>query len=301
MKRGDNVLHTHAVMQDMADPWRYVASCRLADGGYFFARVMPSSLRDTYFALECFRVGGQQPPQPEETVRFLLDRYQNEPPASIYGIFFLVEGLALLGFLVDRQLAACAEQVYQTQGREGGFGATPALDVAVSSELETTFLAVKVLATLRQPVDADRVGGFIMALRNPDGGFGSHGRSALATTYYALATLDLLGRELEDATAAVNYLSQLERRGPYLYIEQAYWLTSAFAYVGAKPRYPYRLAAFVRACQRPNGGFARAAAIGITTLECTYYALATLEALQVENITRYIDPMDGHPYNSSNQ
>ena len=51
----------------------------------------------------------------------------------------------------------------------------------------------------------------------------------------------------------------------------------------------------------PNGGFARAAAIGITTLECTYYALATLEALQVENITRYIDPMDGHPYNSSNQ
>lgn len=177
------MLHSHAVMQDMADLWRYVASCRLADGGYFFARVMPSSLRDTYFALKCFRLGGQQPPQPEETVRFLLDRYQNEPPASIYG----------------------------------------------------------------------------------------------------------------------NYLSQLERRGPYLYIERAYWLTSAFAYLGAKPRYPYRLAAFVRACQRPNGGFTRAAAIGITTLEYTYYALATLEALQVENITRYIDPMDGHPYNSSNQ
>lgn len=33
------------------DPLSYIRQRRMADGGYFFARVTPSSLQDTYFAV----------------------------------------------------------------------------------------------------------------------------------------------------------------------------------------------------------------------------------------------------------
>lgn len=262
-----------------ADPWGYLASCRLADGGYFFARVTPSSPRDTYFALACFCLAGRQPPNREATIRFLLERYRQEPPASIYGLFFIVEGLALLGYPVTEQFAACAERIYRMKGPDGGYGPAQTLDVAVASELETTFLAIRLLSTLRQPFDVVRLYDFIVARRNSDGGFGGGGYSTLATTYYALATLILLNRQLEDPALTVHYLRQVERFGSLLYIEQAYWLVSALNHLQAKPERPARIVAFVKACRRPNGGFGRAAAIGIPTIENTYYALAILKGL----------------------
>ncbi|MGQ9496724.1 MAG: prenyltransferase/squalene oxidase repeat-containing protein [Desulfotomaculales bacterium] len=262
-----------------ADPWGYLAGCRLADGGYFFARVAPSSPRDTYFALACFCLAGRQPPGREATVRFLLDRYRQEPPASIYGLFFIVEGLALLGYPVSEEFAACAKHIYRMEGPDGGFGLARTLDIAVPSELETTFLAIRLLSTLRQPFDVIRTYGFVVARRNADGGFGGGGFSNLATTYYALATLAFLNRQLEDPASTIHYLRQVERFGSLLFVEQAYWLVSALNHLQAKPERPARIAAFIEACRRSSGGFGRAAAIGIPTIENTYYALATLNGL----------------------
>ena len=49
----------------------YVHSCQVEDGGYFFARIRPGSLRDSYFAVKTLHMLGQQPCQPAALESFV--------------------------------------------------------------------------------------------------------------------------------------------------------------------------------------------------------------------------------------
>lgn len=78
-------------------------------------------------------------------------------------------------------------------------------------------------------------------------------------------------------TGTREYLRKRESNWQIEFIEDTYWLTSGLANLGEKTSSMDRIINFVLECQRPNGGFPRATAIGIPTLEYTYYALSILK------------------------
>ncbi|MCR4394444.1 MAG: hypothetical protein NUV31_08765, partial [Dehalococcoidales bacterium] len=51
----------------------YIERCHLEDGGYFFARISPSSGLDTYFAVKSLSILGVKPDRPEAIADFFLN------------------------------------------------------------------------------------------------------------------------------------------------------------------------------------------------------------------------------------
>jgi len=115
---------------------QYVENCHLDDGGYFFAKMLPSSAMDTYYAVKTLSLLGLKPDRPEKIKRFFLRAVKKNSILSINGLFSATEVL--------HELNADVEFLYQHLARlnllrnvMGGFGATDNLDIAVVSELET--------------------------------------------------------------------------------------------------------------------------------------------------------------------
>jgi hypothetical protein len=253
----------------------YVESCHLADGGYFFARVLPSCARDTYFAVKALHILGAEPGSPEKITDFLLYLWQTNPARDLNSIFLIAETLAELGYPVS-ELDEWESRILKHQNKYGGFSVVQNLDVEVVSELEATYQAVSLLRTLRIAFDEKKVQDFVLSLMNGDGGFGSEGRSTLATTYYATGVLRLLCYHPSGLGKTVAYLRQREVGWYLSFIEDVFWLVVALGNLGEGLNFPSHVIGFVQHCQRLNGGYARANVIGIPTLEYTYYALTLL-------------------------
>lgn len=253
----------------------YIENCHLGDGGYFFARVVPSCARDTYFAVKSLHILGVEPGSPERIIDFLLYLWQTNPARTLNNIFLVAETLAELGYPV-KELDECESHILKHQSKYGGFGVVQNLDVEVVSELEATYQAVTLLRTLQISFDEKKVQDFVLNLMNSDGGFGSGGRSTLATTYYATEVLKLLCYHPSRLGRTVAYLRQREVEWHLSFIEDVFWLVVALDDLGEGLHFPSGVIRFVQHCQRLNGGYARATAIGIPTLEYTYYALTIL-------------------------
>ena len=50
----------------------YIERCHLADGGYFFARVLPSSALDTFFAVKSLSLLRMKPEHPRDIAEFFF-------------------------------------------------------------------------------------------------------------------------------------------------------------------------------------------------------------------------------------
>jgi len=75
----------------------YIERCRLEDGGYFFARIPPSSGLDTYFAVKSLSILDVRPDLPETIVDFFLKDIKKGSTGGITGLFLAVEVLNELG------------------------------------------------------------------------------------------------------------------------------------------------------------------------------------------------------------
>jgi hypothetical protein len=150
--------------------------------------------------------------------------------------------------------------------------------VEVPSELEGTYCAVVALQNLGVPLDAKHVATFVQQFQNADGGFGGEGRSILASTYYALATLIRLGHSAEHAQETLAWLREREECWGVQYLEDLFSLVQALEALGEGVRYREKATAFTLRCQRPSGGFGRAH-WGIATLEDTHHAVAILKSV----------------------
>jgi hypothetical protein len=256
----------------------YVESCRVADGGYFFAQVPPAVAQDTYFALTCLRLLGQQP-QDAAGVRRWVREWRRTPSnvSSIHGVYLLCNLLEELG--ESPHLARPHARV--VPGREnplGGFGPYENMYVESPSEIQATYEAVSILARLGCPLNPERIEGFLNRFRQPDGGFGVH-RSTLPSTYYACATLAQLPDSGPLMEGAGLYLQGCAQRWDVYFLDDVFWLVQGLSLTGSAAASASNAATHVLACQRPQGGFARAPAIGIPTLEHTYYALQVLDSV----------------------
>jgi len=257
---------------------QYVHSCQMEDGGYFFAKIPPSSLQDTLFAIEILRMVEQRPRCIEGIEQFILS-FQNDFAARNLHALYLASGALLaLGKPIEalRGFVKAAFERFNVSGIE----CFDSLDMEVVSELKSLFEAVCLFLRFAMPVDSNSVTGCILSLANKDGGFGYRAYSTLATTYYAVQTLALLKRFPESPGLTLDFLKKKE---PGIYfLEDLYYLMQTRSLLGENPwpKGQDKAAAFILGYQRASGGFARARPMGIPTLEYTWYAMSLLKLLK---------------------
>ena len=256
----------------------YVESCRVPDGGYFFGQISPPSAQDTYFALACLRLLGQEP-QDVAGVKRWVEEWRRTPSnvASVHGVYLLCGLLEELGEGLDSS-RPYARLVADSENSVGGFGAYEDVYVESASELQVTYEAVSVLARLGYPPNHEGVESFLRRFRQPDGGFGLH-RSTLPSTYHACATLAQLPDSGPLVEGARLYLKRRDQEWHVYFLDDVFWLVQGLSLTSSAAASAANAATHVLACQRPQGGFARAPVIGIPTLEHTYYALQVLDSV----------------------
>lgn len=113
----------------------------------------------------------------------------------------------------------------------------------VSSEFTTTFLALELANDFKINVETE-VADWLLRFRNRDGGFGSQGQSNINSTYYAIASLSLLKQNLKNLQETLT---------------------------------------FVRACEKPYGGFTVVPMNFTPYMEHMYYGLMTLALFDEES------------------
>jgi len=256
---------------------KYIERCHLEDGGYFFARVLPSNGLDTYFAVKSLSILGVELDRPDATASFFLNGMKGDKLGGTTGIFLTIEILSELGRLTGDLRSYAGQQIMLRQNKAGGFGALEDIYIEVSSELEETYRAVKVLRTVGANFNEHRIADFVFSKLNPDGGYGIEGRSTLASTFYATAIHKLLGTNAKKFINTTDYLREREENWQVQFIEDLYWLVEGLDNLGEKSKFPDKTLRFVMECQRINGGFSRATIMGIPTLEYTFYALSILK------------------------
>jgi hypothetical protein len=280
-RSGSNVCHlTYSLRQQIAG---YIESCQLEDGGFFFARIPPSSARDTYFAVKSLHLIGEKPRRTSAIVNYFLHRTKN---SSLYGLGEIFAAAEVINELDQKMIPSLrnhAQWISRLQNKAGGFGATENIDVEVPSELEDTYRAIRTLKITGTDFDEQKVTSFVSSLLNQDGGYGGGGHSTLASTFYATEIHKVLRIEIPKLTSTRDYLRGREdkwranfAKGQVDFIENLFWLVKGLANTGEKSNIPERITEFVMACQRANGGFARTTIMGIPTLEYTFHAVSIL-------------------------
>jgi len=254
----------------------YVHSCQTEDGGYFFARIPPGSLRDSYFAVVTLHVLGQQPRRSASLDRFVWSCVEESRSNNGHTLYLSSEMMRISGQPTDA-LRPRIQSFAESFEIADGVGNLDTLYVEVVSELEKTLEAVSLLVHSDIPFKRTRVVDFVLSLLNADGGFGRQGASTLATTYYAAHILSLIGYHVRDCQHILSFLKSQEER--IYFLEDLYYLEATRSILGEVPWDGEPVVSFVLDCQRTGGGFARARAIGIPTLEYTCYAVALLKLL----------------------
>jgi hypothetical protein len=119
------------------------------------------------------------------------------------------------------------------------FGSTDVF-AEVSSEFTTTFMALELADLLKIKVNTKKVAEWLLHFKNDDGGFGTQRQSNINSTYYATASMSLLNESLQALRETVR---------------------------------------FVRACEKPYGGFTVIPMNFGPYMEHTYYGVMTLDLL----------------------
>lgn len=264
-----------ATLVNLATAEDYIHSTRTADGGYFFARVPPSSGLDTLFAVSGLSILGSRPRDPE-SLRAWLTGWAAAVGPSDHTAFIVCRVLRCL----DEPASAIRELLRRLGCRpQTDWNPPRRLFVEATSVLESLYERLSVLRTLQIELDDDSLLPKVLALRDVNGGFSAAGSQPLATTYFAAEVLRMLEAPVE-ATAPTEAFVRARAQQPDVhFLDDLRWLAELCHAFDITPRNSPALVEFVAACQRPGGGFARSPVIGIPTLEYTYDALRTLECL----------------------
>lgn len=255
----------------------YIQKCHLEDGGYFFARIPPSSGMDTYFAIKSLVMLDEKQDNIEKTGLFLKSGIESGSLNNLTGIFLTAEILSELDMINNAFIRHAFKLVQSSKNELGGFGAYKNVNVETPSELQDTYRVLKTLEITGCEINREELLEFTNRFLNPDGGYGANNYSTLASTYYATEIHKILGSNLDELTIMRDYLKQRESLHTIRNIEDLFWLTGALSNLNERIDYPAEALEFVLQCQRYNGGLARVPVMGITTLEYTFYGLSILK------------------------
>jgi len=163
-------------------------------------------------------------------------------------------------------------------------------DIESPSELEQTFLSLKLLRLVENKLSLEKTEDLILSLQNPDGSFGRSGYSRLGATHHALASLDLLGFDVSTLYHTMNWVKSCEipsgrfrstpdSYDPYIVIDDLYYGVMSLEIVGEERRYPSQTLDVIARFQNDNGGFRRSIFLGISTFESTHHAVAAASTI----------------------
>jgi len=256
---------------------KYVTERQTSDGGYFFACVPPGSLLDTYYAIKTLNMLETKPPNIELTEDFVNSFQSDYQSGNIHALFLATEVLSALGKSVATfyKFGKSALERFNVSQFEN-YGN---LDIDVTSELKPVYESVVVFTNLKIDFQKTQILKLVLALFNKDGGFGRNRNSTLSTTFYALKILFLLNSLTGTQESVAEFLAA-KRQNLFFIEEFYYWLGSCFIIGKNLPEsVKEEMAHLIWGYQRVSGGFARSRAIGIATLEYTYYAVSMLKVL----------------------
>lgn len=263
----------------------YIERCRIEDGGYVFSRIPPSSTLDTYFAVQSLSILGIKPHNPNAVADFLMNNIRENSSYGLTCLFTTIETLNEIGYLPDNFREYAYPRIMDFRNEAGGFGSYINIDVENPSELKDTYRAVKSLITINADFNKSEIISFISKWLNADGGYGSNGFSTLASTFFAMETYRLMKIKPDNLDITRQYLIKRGKQWQIQFIEDIYWLISGLNYSAEQINFADTIIQFVKECQRYNGGYSRATAMGIPTLEYTFYALSILKQLgYIDNI-----------------
>ena len=268
----------------------YVTSRQNKDGGYTFAQWAESSAQDTYYALKILKILGVNPAHSNLTVAF-LKRLQNVDGSfdSIKVAYYVIESLRELGASLENsveKVILSAQSAIRTLGNVE-------VNIEAPSELETAHLSLKTLRILGDSAGFNLSPELVLRLKDDDGSFGEGGYSRMASVYYALASLKLLGYGMHGLDNTLEWIRGCEypsggfgRRpmefDPYLMLDEIYYGLNALQVLGEVSRFPSENLKLVTKFQNKNGGFRRSIYLGISDFDTTFYALSTISMLSVQ-------------------
>ena len=254
----------------------YVVKRQNEDGGYTFCQGAESNLQDTYYGLAMLSLLRGNFLDIEKTVKFISDARLD----SIYSTYYVTKASLLLGKSIGAKLK---KRLLSILNSKEYFGSTDFFS-EVSSEFTITFMALELANLLKIKVNTEEVTNWLLTFRNDDGGFGAQGQSNINSTYYAIASINLLKERLSDLFETITFVRECEK--PYggftvipmnftPYMEHTYFGVMTLDLLGEKGKYPSQTIDFVLGCQNGNGGFARSD-LGISTFEYTFQAVNVL-------------------------
>ncbi len=268
----------------------YVTERQNKDGGYTFAQWSESSAQDTYYALKILKILGVTPAYTSLIVTFLKG-LQNVDGSfdSIKVAYYVIESLRELGASVGNGVEKI---ILSAQSAIRGL-ANVEVNIEASSELETTYLSLKTLRAVGDSSGFNLSPELVLRLKNDDGSFGKGGYSRMASIYYALASLKLLGYGMDGLDNTLKWIRGCEfpsggfgrRRtefDPYLMLDEIYYGLNALQVLGEVSRFPSENLKLITKFQNKNGGFRRSIYLGISGFDTTYYALSSINMLNMQ-------------------
>ena len=263
----------------------YIRERQNEDGGYSFCRGAESNAEDTYYAIEILRMLEVKPRNMDKTVAFLQGlQYQDGRFDSVKVAYYVTTTLTCLG---SKPLKPISKVVRFSEGMIEKWESADVYIEAVS-EIENLYLAVEILKTFNSLKNSEDVQKHVLRLQNNDGSFGSERFSRIASTFYALKTLILLGYNVKTLCDVLRWIRRCEvPSGGFVsspeesstHMEDTYFGVKALKVLNEIPRYPQKTLKFVAWFQNPNGGFRRSIFLGISDFESTYQAVSVLKTL----------------------
>jgi hypothetical protein len=273
---------------------KYIEDCHLPDGGYFFAKVEPSSGLETYLAAKTLKLLGVKTKNVKSIASFWEQVEFEGNLDNLFTIFLAVETYKELGlwvgvfkkcreFLVDyyKHIIPRGAFFYSENKRLSGKGFWSAMSYfsTIGKELEDLFYLVTLNQDLKiKIINKEKIIKLIISLQNKNGGFGRGRESHLMATYHALAILKLLSFDLPTKEKVYSYL--VERWDDCDFLEDLFYIVESLALIRKPLPEVGKIIQFVDSCQRGNGGFGRAPVMSIPTIEDTYLAVSIIKTCE---------------------
>ncbi|MEM3659949.1 MAG: prenyltransferase/squalene oxidase repeat-containing protein [Thermoproteota archaeon] len=259
----------------------YITARQNDDGGYTSIQYTDSTLYDTYLAIETLRLLKVSPPRVDETMAWV----RNYNAMNIRDYYLINKILTIL----NQPPIDVSKHVFELMDSTGRFGAYE-VDVETVSEIETTFMCVELMSILNIDQNRSKIVGFLLSMKNPDGGFGT-AESSLNSSFYALKTLSTLNYPIEEMLDTLHFVRlhenpeggfSLKPGAKPSFMEPTFMGITCLRLFNQEPLYLDETIGFILGCLNSNGGFRRSLEHGISSFEYTFQAVSSLRMLGLE-------------------
>jgi len=272
----------------------YIEDCHLSDGGYFFAKVEPSSGLETYLAVKTLKLLGVKTKNAQSIALFWKKEEDEGNLTNLFSIFLAAETYKQLGlpltifkrckkYLVNyyKHIIPRGSFVFAENKRlsRKDFSLAMSYFSTIGKELEDLFYLTTLNQDLKMKIiNKEKITKLVLSLQNKNGGFGRSRESHLMATYHALSILKILFFNLPTQEKVYDYL--ITRWKDCDLLEDLFYIVESLTLIRKPLPNVSKIIQFVDSCQRGNGGFGRAPMMSIPTIEDTYLAVSIIKTCE---------------------